>query len=946
MRGDEDGEMMGESAGIRRTVQRLSTLTEFQEELRSPTVEDVEADGAGHKVSADPPQATRHVAFLRAPSGSGRSVVMELVRRRQSDVLHAVGEPWAREHPLALLEQLLPDSDLGGYVDRPSDRAELDQFQQGIARRLVRRCHAARSVHYMLVDDVHHADLASMQVLMHVARRLRHEPVVMVFSCPDEASDSLHPEVKHFLADPRHLQVDIEPLEPAEILAIARRIGISGMEPHAAVTLRRLCGGHVGPVVETLRSLPEQRWPMDPAMVPVPTSWSRRICDLVDSLTPMVRDSLEDLAIAELAAEWAAQPRWSGPAIRPEAVDEGVRLGLLTEAGEVAHVPVRFRDPAIGRTLRQRMLPSRRRELHRAAAERCQDMSLRLWHLAKSTSGTDDRLAAELRTAAETASRAGRWKEVASLLFSAVDISRSGVEREGALVQGVDALASAGDIVGVMRWLPAVEQIPPSPARDLALANVALHRGRAYETQDLLARAEREVADDLPLRRQLALRRTLDSLLRWDGPALVSWADLAMELSRPEQSTYVESQAIRGVGLAAQGRADAAEADILDASFGNSAGAQTQRFHLSAGWVAMLSGRYRTAVRELEAAVPTRYRGGSLRISLWARGWLARVQFELGDWDEAVRTAEEGLRRAEQVGMTLIAPLLAWTAGEIRILRGQPPPSMSWPEAGMVEMNDYLSMQVPARLLRALHADVRGDRDTRQSLLAPLREIDPWTVSRKPFWLWQPQLVEALLAGDRIREAEELLAELEALSSQSGPEVRAQVRASSALAAVARGDHERAEKDFRAALMLLTDKQRPSFRARVRLDFGRSLRRAGRRRDAFEQLHAAADFYALVGAKVLLDQCAQELRATGMGQSSPTLSFEDGVSGSDSSHVRLTPQEKSVADLVVRGQTNRETARLLFIAEKTVQYHLTRIYAKLGIRSRTELAAVYRHDEG
>lgn len=945
MRRDEDVEMLGQPAGIRRAVRRLSSLTEQQGQTRSATVEGARAGGTRQSISPDPPRVPQHVAFLRAPSGSGRSVVLKLLRRRQNNVLEAVGEPWARQHPLALLEQLLPDSVLLSEGDELLDRGGLDHIQQGIGRRLVQRFRATRSAHYLLIDDVHHADLASMQVLIHVARRLRHEPVAMVFSCPEEAVGGLHPDVAHFLADPRHAHVGIDPLELAEILAIARRMGISGMEPHAAVTLRQLSGGHVGPVVETLSGLPERRWPTDPTMVPVPATLSRHICERVDSLSPKIRASLDDLAVAELTAEWTAQTQRSGPSISAEAVDEGVRLGLLTETGEVSHVPVRFSDPTIGRTLRARMPPSRRRQLHREAAERFQDLSLRLWHLAQASASPDDRLAAELRSAAETASRAGRWKEAAGLIFSAAGISRSGAARESALVQGVDALASAGDIVGVMRWLPAVEQIPPSPARDLALANVALHRGRGYETQDLLARAEREVGEDVNLRRQLALRRTLDSLIRWDGPALVSWADLAMELSRPEQSTYVESQAIRGVGLAAQSCVDAAEADILHASFAPSAGAQTQRFHLSAGWVAMLSGRYRTAVRELEAAIPTRYRGGSLRISLWARGWLARVQYELGDWDEALRNAEEGLRRAEDSGMTLISPLLTWTAGEIRIWRGQDPPSMSWPEAGMVEMNDYLTMQVPARLLRALHADVQGDRDTRQSLLAPLRETDPWTADRKPFWLWQPQLVEALLAGERIQEAEKLLEEMEQLSSTSASEVRAQICASSAAVAVARGKHERAEKDFREALALLTHKQRPTVRAKVRLDFGRSLRRAGRRREAFEQLRGAADFYALVGATVLLDQCAQEIRATGMGHSPPSPWTQEGVGGPDVPQVRLTPQEESVAELVVQGRTNGETARLLFIAEKTVQYHLTRIYAKLRIRSRTELAAIYRRGE-
>ena len=110
------------------------------------------------------------------------------------------------------------------------------------------------------------------------------------------------------------------------------------------------------------------------------------------------------------------------------------------------------------------------------------------------------------------------------------------------------------------------------------------------------------------------------------------------------------------------------------------------------------------------------------------------------------------------------------------------------------------------------------------------------------------------------------------------------------------------------------------------------MRRAGKRRDADEVLHAARDLYDSLGATTYVERCDRELRAGGVhaGRAVPD---ERGPE-------TLTPQEELVTELVARGMTNRAVAADLFISTKTVQYHLTRIYSKLGIRSRGELAAL------
>src|SRR5690606_21404888 len=106
--------------------------------------------------------------------------------------------------------------------------------------------------------------------------------------------------------------------------------------------------------------------------------------------------------------------------------------------------------------------------------------------------------------------------------------------------------------------------------------------------------------------------------------------------------------------------------------------------------------------------------------------------------------------------------------------------------------------------------------------------------------------------------------------------------------------------------------------ARVNFAYGQTLRRAGKRRDADVALSTARELFAGLGAATYVSRCDRELKAGGQpGARADT---------------ELTPQEQAVSQLVARGLSNREVAAELYVSTKTVQYHLTRIYAKLGIR--------------
>jgi DNA-binding NarL/FixJ family response regulator len=141
-----------------------------------------------------------------------------------------------------------------------------------------------------------------------------------------------------------------------------------------------------------------------------------------------------------------------------------------------------------------------------------------------------------------------------------------------------------------------------------------------------------------------------------------------------------------------------------------------------------------------------------------------------------------------------------------------------------------------------------------------------------------------------------------------------------------------AEQTFDRALTEIERVPMPFQRALVELAYGQALRRSGQRRAASAQLQSARERFVELRATPSLERCERELRGCGLVPSKR----------SDFDPTRLTAQEQAVAGLVAAGMSNRQVASELFVSVKTVQFHLTHIYAKLGIGSRAELAARFR----
>jgi ATP/maltotriose-dependent transcriptional regulator MalT len=219
-------------------------------------------------------------------------------------------------------------------------------------------------------------------------------------------------------------------------------------------------------------------------------------------------------------------------------------------------------------------------------------------------------------------------------------------------------------------------------------------------------------------------------------------------------------------------------------------------------------------------------------------------------------------------------------------------------------------------------ADLEGARRNLESAVAWLDRLHSAEAAIIPC---VPDLVEALVGLGRIDDAERHLGRLE---EQAQALDRAWARATAlrcrALIAAAGGDLDAAQRSAEGSVELLERGPQPFETARSVLVLGQIHRRAKRKRLARESLERARDAFAELGARLWVERAESELARIGGRPSTP---FE------------LTETERTIASLVARGQTNQEVADALFVSASTVQANLKRVYQKLGVRSRTELAA-------
>lgn len=309
-------------------------------------------------------------------------------------------------------------------------------------------------------------------------------------------------------------------------------------------------------------------------------------------------------------------------------------------------------------------------------------------------------------------------------------------------------------------------------------------------------------------------------------------------------------------------------------------------------------------------------------------GWIdtrAAIDFRLGRWSAAEARASEARRLAESLGQQAqVASCLA-TLARLSAARGRTAECRRRLEqaAALAPAGDDLLFGW-ARSAAGLLELGLGDVDAAIDALEPLVASQVGRATTDPgIAQATSDLIEAYVRGGRLAEARRLCEEFEPRALGSGRAWAAAVlhRCRGLVAPPAAFDEE-----FDEALRRHRETPTPFELARTELCYGERLRRARRRRDASTYLRSALGTFVQLGAAPWAERARRELTAA-----------RGRATGGTGLRERLTAHELRVAALVERGLRNREIAAALFVSERTVEYHLTNIYAKLAVRSRTEL---------
>ncbi|QYJ03070.1 LuxR C-terminal-related transcriptional regulator [Nocardioides panacisoli] len=866
------------------------------------------------------------LTVLTGPRGVGRSAVLDrLADQHDGVVLRATGLPWEVERHGGVVDQLLGVPDAAGATD---PGAVADHLADHLADRLA----APDAVALVLVDDAQYADAVSLRALVSLVRHRPDATGLVVLATPSTPPPTAAPDAVELLAAVAD-RIVLDPLDIAAVVAVAAGRGVA-LTPWVAERLHRHTTGLPGAVVALLEQLPRATWDGPHPDLPAPAAVTARVQERLARLDPVARHLVEaasvlrhddSLAAAVELGGLAAEDVW--PAVAAAVAADLVRLSGPTGSRRVAPV-----DPMVAAAVLDGIGAPAAAALHRRAAEVVHEPTAALRHRVAAAPTPDADLAHELAQLAEERAAAGAWGDAAALLTDASRLTEDRLDRESRLTRAVDALVGAGEGRRAAALIPEIESLRETPLRNAVLAYLAILRGRGNEAASRLARAwdlvnpERE-PDVAAL---ICQRYVLHALSRCRWEELVGWADRAIDLVAPDHPAGTEAAAIRGLGLVACGRGEEAERAYARLTEQVPHGAQAQRIKLGSGWLHLARDEVDDARSELEAAVPTDHLGGSSRISLWARGWLARTQFLTGEWDDALRTVSESRGHLESSEIVLARPLLDWTAVQVHALRGDLDAARVALADAEAAPQDYAVMRVPTALARAAYAEARADHDGVVRALRPLTTASlAESVAEPGYWPWVGLFASALVADGHPDEADEVLRPHEERAAAQGHRstIARLARARAGWHAAA-GDLDAARASFEHSLDALNGLPLRLDRARTTFAYGQVLRRAGKRREADGLISAARDQYVALGATTYVARCDRELKAGGVH-----------AVRADRGPADLTPQEEAVADLVASGLSNKEAAAELYLSTKTVQYHLTRIYAKLGIRSRTELAA-------
>jgi len=608
------------------------------------------------------------------------------------------------------------------------------------------------------------------------------------------------------------------------------------------------------------------------------------------------------------------------------ALGDAADAGLVV-AGRARGLPVvTFEPPLVAAAVLAQIGPARTAALHRHAAVRVDDEAVALKHLAAAAAGPDDALADRLD---EFARHRRERPDAASALLAASRLSTTVEQREDRLLRAVDWMLLAGEVAWARVHADDVARCAVNARRESILGQLAVAGDRVREAGDRLAVAwERCDPDTEPeVAATIAHRNAFLALVHLKDTEVAEWARRALQLA-PHDRLSVEWTATLALALWRQGRRDEAY-QVLERAMLGDRERDAQLTGMRA-WLRMAGGDVGQRTRDdLAAAAETELRLGALEIGVVHLNVLVRAHFAAGAWDDAIAVAERAIALGSELEDVSARVFVWWAAELVPGARGDFATLDALAARAENEPTDAPDRVLAVGIARALRHHPRGDAPNVLGALEPVAALTPNGAIDEPgFWPWQHLHADALIATGRLADADRFLTRHEQLAA-----TRAHAAATARLAISrgrlesANGGRDAAEAAFTQAVELTEPLDRPFELAHARLALGQFLRRERRRRSAADLMLSARETFEQLGAAPAVARCDRELGASGLR---PYRREDVGA---------LTPQEITVAELVASGHSNREVATDLQLSVKTVEVHLTRIYAKLGISSRGQLAS-------